>query len=51
MAVYQALQAASTGNLKTRTVHSEVLLALHPSNNVSLRKQVETEQQCTDCDT
>ncbi|KAJ9097666.1 hypothetical protein QFC21_004703 [Naganishia friedmannii] len=30
-----ALQAASTGNLKTRTVHSEVLLALHPSNNIA----------------
>ncbi|KAJ9123927.1 hypothetical protein QFC22_000718 [Naganishia vaughanmartiniae] len=35
MAVYQALQAASTGTLKTRTVHSEVLLALHPSNNIA----------------
>ncbi|GHJ88596.1 hypothetical protein NliqN6_4998 [Naganishia liquefaciens] len=34
-AVYQALQAASSSNLRTKTVHSEVLLALHPSNNIA----------------
>lgn len=33
-AICQALQAASSQNLRTKTVHSEVLLALHPSNNV-----------------
>jgi hypothetical protein len=36
-AVYTALQAASSGNLKTKTLHSEVLLALHPSASVSLQ--------------
>ena len=34
-AVYTALQAASSGTLKTKTLHSEVLLALHPSATVS----------------
>ncbi|KAJ9106678.1 hypothetical protein QFC20_004009 [Naganishia adeliensis] len=34
-AIYQALQAASSQNLRTKTVHSEVLLALHPSNNIA----------------
>lgn len=34
-AIYQALQAGAGASLRTRTVHSEVLLALHPSNNVS----------------
>jgi hypothetical protein len=35
-AIYSALQAASTGSLKTKTLHSEVLLSLHPSATVSL---------------
>ena len=34
-AIYSALQAASSGSLKTKTLHSEVLLSLHPSATVS----------------
>ncbi|KAI5455168.1 hypothetical protein NCC49_002437 [Naganishia albida] len=34
-AIYQSLMAASSQNLRTKTVHSEVLLALHPSNNIA----------------
>jgi EKC/KEOPS complex subunit CGI121/TPRKB len=37
-AIYSALQAASTETLKTKTIHSEVLLSLHPSSNVSILK-------------
>ncbi|KAG7529522.1 hypothetical protein FFLO_05590 [Filobasidium floriforme] len=41
-AIYSALQAASSGSLKTKTLHSEVLLSLHPSAtpqiNEALRK-------------
>ncbi|KAH8083561.1 CGI-121-domain-containing protein [Filobasidium floriforme] len=41
-AIYSALQAASSGPLKTKTLHSEVLLSLHPSAtpqiNEALRK-------------
>ncbi|KZT21228.1 CGI-121-domain-containing protein [Neolentinus lepideus HHB14362 ss-1] len=34
-AVYQAILAAAQGSLRTKTVHSEVLWALNPGNNIS----------------
>ncbi|KAG6865382.1 hypothetical protein C0991_003085 [Blastosporella zonata] len=34
-AIYQALLAESEGALRTRTVHSEVIWALNPSNNIT----------------
>ncbi|KII96124.1 hypothetical protein PLICRDRAFT_96194 [Plicaturopsis crispa FD-325 SS-3] len=34
-AVYQALLAESQGAIRTKTVHSEILWALNPSNNIS----------------
>jgi EKC/KEOPS complex subunit CGI121/TPRKB len=33
-AVYQAVLAAAQGGLRTKTVHSEIIWALNPSNNV-----------------
>ena len=33
-AVYYALLAQGQGNLRTKTIHSEILWALNPSNNV-----------------
>ena len=36
-AIYQAILAESQGTLRTKTVHSEVLWALNPSNNVRNR--------------
>lgn len=35
-AIYQAILADSQGSLRTKTVHSEVLWALSPTNNVRL---------------
>ena len=35
-AVYQAILAACHGSLRTKTVHSEVLWALNPTNNVRI---------------
>ncbi|KAF9518406.1 hypothetical protein BS47DRAFT_1338337 [Hydnum rufescens UP504] len=34
-AIYQALLAHSRGSLRTKTVHSEILFALNPSNNIT----------------
>lgn len=34
-AVYSALQADAAGSLKTKTLHSEILLSLHPASTVS----------------
>ncbi|KAJ7366556.1 kinase binding protein CGI-121-domain-containing protein [Mycena albidolilacea] len=34
-AVYQAVLAAAQGGLRTKTVHSEIIWALNPSNNIS----------------
>ncbi|KDQ14117.1 hypothetical protein BOTBODRAFT_159657 [Botryobasidium botryosum FD-172 SS1] len=34
-AIYQALVAADQGSLRTKTVHSEILWTLNPSNNIS----------------
>ncbi|EPQ59754.1 CGI-121-domain-containing protein, partial [Gloeophyllum trabeum ATCC 11539] len=34
-AVYQAILAEALGALRTKTVHSEILWALNPSNNIS----------------
>ncbi|KAJ7695735.1 kinase binding protein CGI-121-domain-containing protein [Mycena rosella] len=34
-AVYQALLAASQDSLRTKTVHSEIIWALNPTNNIS----------------
>lgn len=39
-AVYSALQAASAGTLKTKTLHSEVLLSLHPAATVRLTESL-----------
>lgn len=33
-AIYQALIAHDQGNLRTKTVHSEIIFALNPTNNV-----------------
>ncbi|KAI0057743.1 CGI-121-domain-containing protein [Artomyces pyxidatus] len=34
-AVYQAILSEAQGSLRTKTVHSEILWALNPSNNIS----------------
>ena len=34
-AIYQAVLAYSQGSLRTKTVHSEILWALNPTNNVT----------------
>ncbi|KAG6816906.1 hypothetical protein H0H87_001859 [Tephrocybe sp. NHM501043] len=34
-AIYQAMLAESQGSLRTRTVHSEVIWALNPTNNIT----------------
>ncbi|KAI6039258.1 kinase binding protein CGI-121-domain-containing protein [Pisolithus marmoratus] len=34
-AVYQALLSESQGSLRTKTVHSEIIWALNPTNNIS----------------
>ncbi|KIM79467.1 hypothetical protein PILCRDRAFT_823362 [Piloderma croceum F 1598] len=34
-AIYQAILAESQGSLRTKTVHSEILWALNPSNNIT----------------
>ncbi|KAJ7645637.1 kinase binding protein CGI-121-domain-containing protein [Mycena polygramma] len=34
-AVYQAILAESQGSLRTKTVHSEIIWALNPTNNIS----------------
>lgn len=33
-AIYQAILSASQGSIRTKTVHSEILWALNPTNNV-----------------
>ncbi|THV07436.1 CGI-121-domain-containing protein [Dendrothele bispora CBS 962.96] len=34
-AIYQAILAESQGSLRTKTVHSEILFALNPTNNIT----------------
>ncbi|KAH7888178.1 kinase binding protein CGI-121-domain-containing protein [Phlebopus sp. FC_14] len=34
-AIYQALMAESQGGLRTKTIHSEIIWALNPTNNIS----------------
>src|SRR5437879_3609846 len=35
-AIYQALLSESQGSLRTKTIHSEIIWALNPTNNVRI---------------